>query len=571
MSEARPTKDTIYIDVDDDITSIIDKLEGSTNKIVALVLPKRSTVLQSIVNMRLLKRSADKANKNVVLITGEAALLPLAGAAGLHVAKNLQSKPVVPPSPNPYVQEEPELPGGEEEAVADEPADEPSAESKINYNKPIGELAAMHALDEDTISLDDIDEPSPASKAAVPKVPKNKSLKVPNFEKFRLLIGAGIVALIGLIFFIILAIWVLPKATVTIQTSATPVTAQFNLNTSDTAKSLDTTKGIIPAQLKLSDQTSNQQVTATGQQNNGTKATGSVKITNCTDSAVTIPAGSGVSTGGLTYITQNTISLHSGNFTSGGSCQTSGSHIDTVPVKSQQGGSKYNISSGQSCSVAGQPSGVTGTNSSAFTGGTDNNVTVLSQQDIDNAKQKITSGDSDSFTKTFEKQLSDSGFYVLSSTLKIKEPTVTSTPDVGQPASTANVTIKITYSVVVVSKDDLRTAIEEKLAGQVDKTKQKLSVDDVLKTASIEVQNQSSDTKMTLAITEDSEAVPIINVDDVKKMVEGKKKGDIKTAVSSITGVQNVDVKMSPFWVSKAPKKPNKIIIKLQPVKSNND
>src|SRR5665213_1586189 len=95
----KPGKDTIYIDVDDEITSIIDKVDGAKEKVVALVLPKRATVLQSVVNMRLLKRSAEKASKNVVLITSEDALLPLAGAAGLHVAKNLQTKPVVPTAP----------------------------------------------------------------------------------------------------------------------------------------------------------------------------------------------------------------------------------------------------------------------------------------------------------------------------------------------------------------------------------------------------------------------------------------------------------------------------------------
>src|SRR4051812_15266916 len=95
----KPSKDVIYVDVDDEITSIIDKLENSENKVVALVLPKRAASLQSIVNMKLLKRSADNASKNVVLITSEAALIPLAGAAGLHVAKNLHTAPGVPDAP----------------------------------------------------------------------------------------------------------------------------------------------------------------------------------------------------------------------------------------------------------------------------------------------------------------------------------------------------------------------------------------------------------------------------------------------------------------------------------------
>src|SRR5476649_36152 len=95
-----PAKDTIYIDIDDEITAIIDKLHGSKAKVVAMVLPKRASVFQSIVNMKLLKRAADSGKKNLVLITAEAGLLPLAGAAGVHVAKTLTSKPEIPSAPS---------------------------------------------------------------------------------------------------------------------------------------------------------------------------------------------------------------------------------------------------------------------------------------------------------------------------------------------------------------------------------------------------------------------------------------------------------------------------------------
>src|SRR3546814_1310977 len=43
-----------------EITSIIDKVRAGDGRIVALVLPKRATVLQSIVNMKLLKRSEER-------------------------------------------------------------------------------------------------------------------------------------------------------------------------------------------------------------------------------------------------------------------------------------------------------------------------------------------------------------------------------------------------------------------------------------------------------------------------------------------------------------------------------
>lgn len=91
-------KETIYVGVDDEITHIIDKVNDSQHKIIALVLPKRAAVLQSVVNMKLLKKAATSSKKNIVLITSEQGLYPLAGAAGIHVAKSLQSKPAIPPS-----------------------------------------------------------------------------------------------------------------------------------------------------------------------------------------------------------------------------------------------------------------------------------------------------------------------------------------------------------------------------------------------------------------------------------------------------------------------------------------
>jgi hypothetical protein len=559
MSEAKPTKDVVYLDHDDEITSIIDKVESSKSKIVALVLPKRAAALQSIVNMRLLKRSAEKAGKNVVLITSEAGLAPLAGAASLHIAKSLQSKPEIPPAPGAIEDGAPEI----DDTDTGEEVENPS---KIDYSKPIGELAAAHGVDEESIDLEDADAADDEPKAKPTKTPKDKKMHVPNFEKFRLLVILGVVLLIGLIVFAIFAAKVLPKASITVHTTSTPVTAEFQLKTSNTAKSLDIDKGVIPAQLKSTDQNSSQQVQATGQQNNGDKATGSVTLTlsDCSVDQVTVPAGSGVSTGGLTFITQSSATLQSVKV--GNQCKNSSFpnfSSSTVHVTAQQGGAKYNIASGQSFVVSGQSSNVTATNGSAFSGGTDNNITVVSQSDVDKVKSSITTESSDNFTKTFEKQLSDQGFYVLATTLKAGDAVTTANPAVGQPATTVNVTTKITYTVLVVQKSDLQEAINSKVADQVDKSKQKLQNDDPLSGAQVNAQDQSSPTAVTLAIHEDTKAVPIISEVDVKKEVGGLKVGEIQAMLTKIPGVKSVDVNMSPFWVSKAPKSPSKITIKL--------
>src|SRR6266496_584582 len=90
-------KDVIYIDIEDDITSIIEKIKKADAKIVALVPPKRVGSLQSVVNLKLLVRAADASDHRVVLITSDKALTNLAAGISIPVAKNLQSKPEVAP------------------------------------------------------------------------------------------------------------------------------------------------------------------------------------------------------------------------------------------------------------------------------------------------------------------------------------------------------------------------------------------------------------------------------------------------------------------------------------------
>ena len=77
------TKDVLYIDVEDDITTIVGKIKASKEKIVAIVPPARYGVLQSAVNMRLLKRTADTVKKHIVIISSSQALASLAASASI--------------------------------------------------------------------------------------------------------------------------------------------------------------------------------------------------------------------------------------------------------------------------------------------------------------------------------------------------------------------------------------------------------------------------------------------------------------------------------------------------------
>ncbi len=545
-------KDTIYIDVDDEITAVIDKLQSSPKKIVALVLPKRASVFQSIVNMKLLKRTADNEKKNVVLITSEAALMPLAGAVGMHVAKTLQSKPEIPPAPMAAM------------AAANAP--------NQNEDVPLDKAASVGALagvpDEDQAIEVDNSEPvagADASAADGKKPKKGKKAKdasakkkfnIPNFERFRGKLFLGIAALLVLIIGFVMAFVVLPKATVTLKTDTSNLDTNLTLIADPAVERLDKENGIIPAINKEFRKTDTEKVAATGEKNIGKKATGTVTLSvDCGEGAPSIPAGTGVSTNNLTFITESTVSVASFPDTTDGGCKF---HKE-VDVVAQNPGDEYNFGSGKSFTVAGY-SAVTGTNDDSMTGGTDKVVKIVTQEDVDKAKDAITKRAGTEAPDDLKDDIREEGYHPIEETLKAGTPTVTSTPNVGDEANEVTITSTTVFTMLGVKKDDLKTLIEDDARKKIDPDTQVIR-DNGLDEATIQVEETGQNGQMTLSLQTVVTAGPDLDEASLKEEVAGKKSGDIQKLLKARPGVNEVEVDYSPFWVQSTPKKADKITI----------
>lgn len=553
-------KDTIYIDIDDEITSIVEKVQSSDHKIVALVLPKRATMLQSIVNMKLLKRSADEAKKKVVLITSEASLLPLAGAVGLHVAKNLQSKPAIP--------QEPRV-SDKIETIASEDLESEATEPEIDRTKPIGELAAAKTMEEDVIQVDNDEMMLPEGAApAAKKAKSNKKLKIPNFEKFRLRVFLGVAAFILLIIGWYFASFVLPKARITIKTDTTNVNSNISLTASTAAQEFDQQKAIVPAQTKELKKDDSEKAPATGQKDVGNKATGTVRFVNCSkddklsDTIRTVPAGTVISASGLTFITNEAVQVSPSGF-NGDTCKND-KPSETVAVTAGAPGDKYNLSA-RSYTVSNFP--LMTANGSDMSGGTTKLVKVVSQQDIDNVKQRLTTRSSDTAKQELKDTLKAAGLIPIEDTFTANSPTVTSTPKVNEEAAEVTVMATTTYSMLGIREDNVKTLVEEDTKKQIDTSKQSI-LENGLSSAVFRVtEKKGNDIKIsvqTLAV-----AGPQLDQDAIKKEVAGKKRGDTQTTIQNRPGVRDVTVDYSPFWVTKTPKNTNKITVIFEQAKTD--
>ena len=538
-------KDVIYIDVEDDITAIIGKVKDAKEKIVALVPPKRVGVLQSAVNLRLLERAASQSSKRLVIISSNTALTALAAAAKIPIAKNLQTKPeVVEMAPVSADDDEEDIING-----ADLPVGE-HARTALNDSTP-------SALDE-VIKMDAVEEGSRATPPAAGKPlnkPHSKSgIKVPNFNIFRkrLVLIIGGVIVLGV--FLFWANVIAPSATViiTARTNDSSANAQVTLgDTLTTSYSANTLKTVTQQFQK----STTVNITPTGSTQIGNKATGSMQLTRTSVSStpITVPSGTTfTSDDGHIFVSTQDATLNGTTIGPGGIVQDSA----TVSVTANAVGADYNLS------ARSYQSNVSGINAqgSDMSGGSSQTVPTISSDDVQKAMNQVTQQSTDSQKSQLTAKF-DTTFDILDSTFKATPGTPQVVPAINQqiPAGTQPaLTVVVNYSLSAVTKADISQYLDSYFADQIKGVSDRRVYDNGSSHATFaNITAATNGYAANLVAT--AKIGPKIDDEAVKESAKGKKYGDIQSSIEAIQGVDNVDIKFSPFWVSSAPNDTKKI------------
>ena len=545
-------KDVIYIDVEDDITAVIGKVKGSKEKIVALVPPKRIGMLQSAVNLRLLARAATQNGKRLVLISNNSALMALAAAAKVPVAKNLQSKPEI----------------AEISALAVDNGDDIIDGAQL----PVGELARMAGgasaggavaaaikenAAEDTKAL-------PPKPGQLPNRPKS-GIKVPNFGSFRKKLVLGVSAGVLLVGFLVWAIVFAPHATIiiTARTTDSSANAKVTLDAGAATSAAASTMKIATQQVKKD---ASVNFDATGTKDVGDKAQGQVTFKNCeTLTSQTVPAGTVITANGKSYATQAAVTVPGGVGGFGG-CSSPGMS-SPVGVIADAIGETYNAPVNTTFTVAGHASGSSSVYfnaiaSTAITGGTKRQVKVVSKDDIQKAIDQLTQQNSDEMKAQLTKQFDDT-YIVLDQTFKSDRTEPQSTPAVDQEVAAgakAKLASSITYSLSAVTRADVGKFLDDYFAKQLEGVKDQRVYENGAKKATFtNVAAAGAGFSANLVAT--AKIGPKIDDQAIKDAAKGKRYGDIQSSLEQIQGIDNVDVKFSPFWVNAAPSDTTKISI----------
>ena len=538
-------KDIIYIDTEDDITAIIGKIKASKDKIIALVPPKRAGVLQSAVNLRLLARAADKAEKHLVIITNDRALSALTASAKIPIAKNLQSKPEVMEIPALEIDDGDDIIEGSELPVGElmKTADKASGDDIVEV---------MHDINIDGESAGNMEEAEPGEVVSRKPVEKSK-IKVPDFSRFRKKLFLGITGAVIIGGFLVWAIIYAPFATVIITAKTQAASVSIPLTLGGTQAS-DISKNIIQSMSKTLEKNITVDFTATGKKDVGTKATGTIVLSYSKDGLdQDVPAGSIFSSGDYDFVITAGVTVPGATVVNG--------HVAPGTIQANiiaaEVGSAYNLSAGAFTSSVSDISGT----ASATTGGESHQATVVSQDDYDKAKTALNAITNLSIKNQLKAQFVNSEV-VIDGSFTATYGDYVSSPLVDAESTTgkATLTSKTTFTITALAKSELESYLRDAITKQISDTKTQKISDDGYST--VKLTNYSkTDSGATVHLGATGKIGPNIDEAQLKQQVKGKGYGDVQALLEGKDGINSVDIKFSYFWVMNVPSDINKIDI----------
>lgn len=576
-------KDVIYIEPEDDITDIITKIENSKEKIVALVPPKKAGVFRSAVNIKLMAKSSKVASKTIVLVTVDPSIVKLAASVRIPVTKNLQSAPAIPDA-------DVEIEETTKEEVLDDP-DELIEEEIDKAQTSAKQKDPKEADAEDEGSEDDEDD----DKASAKKKNKGKKEKksddttqksgnpiinwIKSHKKTTIF---GCVSLIALIAVLVWAFTVAPAVDITVGISTEPNNFAEMVTFTTSATEENVAEGKFYLEEKKLESVAEVNFEATGQKNNGEKATGTliIKRNFFMGDSVEINKGSIFTFNGLNYVATESISLGWSGWGSGSSpsemksraksCDNASTAVmdeyctksAKINIEAAEGGTAYNIPA--SSDGWGSVVQVDIKSDGAITGGTDDIITVVEQGDIEKAKNEMKASNEE---ENKAKLLSGIGEDVLILEDSFSQDTAAAiaTPAAGEEVKdgvTPSLKATTTATVYVVDKSKLEQFITEKAKLEDDQK--------VYEIKNPYIENfVKGDTGYAGKLKAVYAVGPKVTDNDVLEMVKGKGIGDARHDLSSINGITSVTIDTSYPWVSVIPSDSNKITIKMEVKKSD--
>jgi hypothetical protein len=548
----------LYVEPDDEITDLVEKIRRSgEDQELVFVLPHRTKVLQSPLNLRLLQQYSRSFVKKTAIVSGDPRVQQLAKSAGFPTFASVQAfeRGVEVVRPHPDVEAaaafdaEADL-GSDGDSMAPVGAARPAAAALVTEPAwaPTPERAPVPGR-----------TAGPPGRRPVPAAPPPRRGR--DRRRAYYYAAAGLF-LVGLLLLFLVA----PSATVTLTIAATPVQANNPIQ-GTTDPNLASAPDHVLTTVETADETQQFQAKPTGQKTiPAAAASGNVvlqtDLKNVAD--FTIPKGTEFDTQTTPQIkffaTQDTV-VHFGDPDSNGI-----STSNPVPVQDGTAEAAGNVAAGtitqwpnNPCGPNGQykgvcaPSDLTVSNPQPTSGGTDaKQVVVASQSDVsgwqkqvDDLKNQLGGKAKQDMQghaggKTMAVDPGGSGLTVSFDITPLPKP-----DDQFQPTT---ITVAAHGKAAFYTPADVKKVVAADLAAQVPKDEMLAEKPTI---SEPKVTQASDDGTVIFAVTGNGYSQPVIDVQGLKSRFAGKSQSDVRRIAREVVSqLQDVRISQSiPFFV----------------------
>lgn len=520
--------EVIYLEPDEEITSVIDKIKNTKASKLGLVVPREATLLQSVVNLRLLAREAQSLGKEIAIVTGDKIGRNLAAQVGLPVYNSIdEQKPVFQPSPpRPSSEEIIELDMAEKEMVSPPP---PGV--KVHHFQDKSVIWRKHAPP--------VFKPKVTPQGET-KLPLAKNRDFTRAKKIIWPILAILVVLLG-----IAAYLLLPKAQVKVFVLSEDLKKSLQVVISDKINLPSLEQNALPGEIVEANKEKQERFSTTGKKNIGENAKGTLTVYNSWDSSPhEFSNGTKFSSSSKTFLTTE-------DFTIPGSSVKEGNLVPgsvSVPIEAENPGEEYNVKAGR-FTILGLPAAeqekIYGTLANDLTGGFSKEVQVVSKEDYDNAKKKLVDELSLEVKKEFEEQTQ--GKKVLEKAIVIPDPEINSTAGIDQEAKEFEMKVNYKEQAMVFDFNAFKDFVVQVLEKQVPSDKMVAIPND--ESIGLVVDKTTYDKgEMSLNVNALAKISSKISSSKIRTAILGKKSTEAEQYIKSQEGISRVEINMWPSW-----------------------
>lgn len=556
----------LHIDFSEDAASIIERLSFVDEKDIILAIPTGAVIFKNPSELKLLKKSIDKSDKNIVLISQDQIGMELARDIGFRVEEEFLE--LLSPDEDSGIQQKysadthshPKVfdivtPGVEHKTV---PTPRRMEIEQVGPNKEEAEIEIpIRRFEEDVPASKPKLEILFAPKRDVQPAKERQKIKFPSFS-----ITSAIVIFI-IVSFSAAAIalgTILPKATIAITPKKETIDLNIPAKADVSLSNIDTANNKIPAQIIKTEKSQTMEFSATGRQSGESKAGGKITIYN----AFTPPQNQTLvkttrfetSDGKIFRITEG-ITVPAAKIENG----------KTVPgsieanVVADVPGPEYNIGPSKFTipGFKGSPkfNAFSAKSTSAMAGGSRGDGSVVTAEDMEKAKKTIKETLTESIKNELkEKSLSSLEYSDEATTVEIIEES--SSLKVGEAGEKFTVTAKASATTFQFSEEDIKMLIAKNIEEKT--TTEKIIFKDLTKKYS-DITADFSSGVLSLTINANQTVAPDIDINDTKSAFAGKGENEIRDFIVNNDAIESAQVSFWPFWVKKAPKNVDRIKI----------